>query len=85
MFEFVLGVVGGFVGLLVSILPASPFIGLALNGNVANAIGWLNWIVPVGSMLTLMTLWAAGLLALAIAKKVGELVNKVTGINTMGA
>lgn len=85
MFEFILGVVGGFVGLLISILPASPFIGLSLSGDVGNAIAWLNWVVPVGSMLNLMVLWAAGLLALAIAKKIGELLDKVTGINTLGA
>ena len=60
MIAFLLNMVSGLLSWLSGVLPLSPFAGmsLALSG-VADAIGWLNWVVPVGQMAVLMGVWLA--------------------------
>lgn len=61
MIAFVLTMVSKLVEWLSGILPASPFSGLTLAlGGVADAIGWLNWVVPVGQMATIYAAWLVG-------------------------
>lgn len=64
MIAFLLQLVTGLMSWLSDVLPASPFsdIVLALDG-VGQAIGWLNWLVPVTDMAALFGVW---LLAAAI-------------------
>lgn len=58
MIAFLLNMVSGLLAWLSGVLPHSPFanMSLVLNG-VADAIGWLNWVVPVGDMVALLGVW----------------------------
>lgn len=52
--EFLRSVLGG----LVSLLPQSPF--EQFYGSfqfAAQGLGWLNWFVPVGTLLGIMAVW----------------------------
>lgn len=69
MVALVLELVGAVVSLVVSILPVSPFQSLGVDGIPAQAIGWINWFLPIGNMVTLLSLWAAAILAFRVAKK----------------
>lgn len=64
MLQVVLGLLGKLVDFLTSFLPESPFanLGATLEG-AATGIGWLNWLVPVSSMLGLLSAWLVGLAA----------------------
>lgn len=46
-------VVTTIITLLIQILPMSPFAQLALNEDFTTWLGWLNWIIDVGGMLSL--------------------------------
>lgn len=61
MLSFIISLATGLFGWLAGVLPVSPFSGLsvALSG-FGNALGWLNWLVPVGQMATLYGAWLAG-------------------------
>lgn len=60
MIAFLLRMVGGLFSWLASVLPVSPFSGMSLAlGGMADALGWLNWVVPVGDMLALFLVWLA--------------------------
>lgn len=60
MLSILLSLFGSLLSWLASVLPASPFASLSLSlSGVANALGWLNWVVPVGDMLTLFAAWLA--------------------------
>lgn len=64
MISFLVKLVSGLFQWLGTVLPVSPFTGLSLAlGGVANAIGWLNWVVPVGQIAVLYGVW---LLAAAV-------------------
>lgn len=58
MIAFLLQLVSGLLGWLSDVLPMSPFsgLGLALDG-LSDAIGWLNWLVPVSGILSLFGVW----------------------------
>lgn len=64
MIAFLIGLVTSLMDWLSGVLPASPFSGftLALDG-FSQAIGWLNWLVPVTDIATLFGVW---LLAAAV-------------------
>lgn len=52
--EFLRSVLGG----LMSLLPQSPFQDFySTLGFVGEGLGWLNWFVPVGSLLAIMAVW----------------------------
>lgn len=58
MIAFLLNLVSGLLSWLGSVLPLSPFSGLSLSlSGIADAIGWLNWVVPVGDMAVLLGVW----------------------------
>lgn len=63
MLSFLASLIQGVVGFLVSFLPDSPLraFGDVLEG-VSLGLGWLNWLVPVGPMLAVLTAWLAALL-----------------------
>lgn len=64
MLSFLMGLVRGIVGFLVSVLPVDPLLdSLTLVDEVRTGIGWLNFFIPVGDMLGIFTIWL-GLLVL---------------------
>lgn len=69
MLSFLVGLLHGIFDVLNSLLPSSPFASLA--GSLEGAsmgLGWLNWFVPVGDMLTLFGLWLVALLGWYVAR-----------------
>lgn len=68
MLGFLVGVLGAFYSLLSGVLPQSPFRALQIGADIDTALGWLNWVVPVGDMLSLMGLWLAAILTAFIVK-----------------
>lgn len=77
MLAFLASILGGFVGLLVGVLPLSPFQNIALGDGVDTALGWLNWVFPVGDCFGIFSLWLA---AAVIVGVVSFLVRKAMGV-----
>lgn len=77
MISAIVGFITGILGFLNSILPNSPFTDLLVGTQgLATALGWLNWIVPVGDLmaifaayLAVLLIWAAVDMALGSAGK----------------
>ena len=70
---------------LATMLPASPFRSLTLAQGVATGLGWLNWVIPVGSCVNLMVAWLAALWLSVVVRWVYELVvGKVAAAASMG-
>lgn len=66
MADVIANVVGALVTFLSAILPTSPFAGMSLDmEGIDTAMGWLNWLMPFGEMLTLLGAWVAAGLAWA--------------------
>lgn len=43
---------------LVSLLPQDPFVDVFSGfGALSQGLGWLNWFVPVGALLGIMSVW----------------------------
>ena len=63
MVSALLGIFTGLVGWLASHLPASPLQAVAIGGNgvggftVAQLLAYVNWLIPFGDMLLLLTAW----------------------------
>lgn len=75
MLSFLLDLASGLMSWLAGKLPASPFGGLSLAlSGVGNAIGWLNWVVPVSAMAQLLGVW----LVAALVWQVVQFVTKRT-------
>lgn len=58
----ILGIINKFVGILASILPGSPlrpFIDSLDLSGWETGLGWLNWLVPVGFILEVLSAWLA--------------------------
>lgn len=71
MIEFLNSLLSSFFGLLGNLLPDSPFAEWAtITGDLAQGIGWLNWLVDVGGCLGIFMAWLAVGLAVTIAKLV---------------
>lgn len=77
MLGFLVDFFGGLVSLLTGTLPQSPFQNMSLGSAVGMAIGWLNWLVPVGDMAGVFALWLS---ALILAAVVAFCVKKATGV-----
>ena len=45
-----------------SLLPQSPFKDIIWEINNSDAIAYLNWFIPVGRILQIMSLWLAAIL-----------------------
>lgn len=56
--SFFLSLIGWVVSAVVQVLPRSPFADLDLTLPQQWA-GWINWAVPVGTFITILTAWAA--------------------------
>ena len=63
--DFLRSVLGG----LVSLLPHSPFEQFySLTGLPVQILGWVNWFVPVGTLLGIMTAWLVAIAAYYVYK-----------------
>lgn len=60
MGALVVAIVTGLLALFSAFLPVSPFAGLTLPAEYDTALGWLNWILPVGDMLGMFGVWLSG-------------------------
>lgn len=78
MIAFLVTLLTGLLSWLASVLPTSPFanLSLALSG-VGNALGWLNWVIPVGQMVTLYGVW---LVAAAVWQVVSYVKGRFDGV-----
>lgn len=63
------------ISAVISVLPQSPFANYDWGSFDVTGLHWLNWFVPVGQMLTLLTAWAAAVasyyVVMAILRKAG--------------
>lgn len=63
MISAILGLLTGVIQFFASVLPASPLADLASGSqSISTAIGWLNWLVPVGDFLLLFGAYLAAML-----------------------
>lgn len=68
MIDIILSFLNGILGFLNGILPDSPFTDL-IQGNetMLNALGWLNWLVPISDLLAIFSVYLVALLAFQTA------------------
>ena len=80
MLAVIVGLFDMFMQFLGNVLPESPFSDIALADGVGNMLGWLNWLVPVGQMVTLMGV----VLGILIVAKVAQFIlSKATSISKL--
>lgn len=51
---------------VLNLLPDSPFSGLASEVSSLPYIGWLNWFIPVGAIVTTFGIWVSAVLVLYV-------------------
>lgn len=69
MLDMIVGFLRSVLGGLVSLLPHSPFEQFyGLTGLPAQILGWVNWFVPVGTLLGIMTAWLVAIAAYYVYK-----------------
>lgn len=51
---------------VLDLLPDSPFSDLSSQVSSLPYIGWLNWFVPVGAILSTFTVWVSAILLLYV-------------------
>lgn len=83
MIDFIVNMISGVVGFLTGSLPRSPFSDMSLAQDVTQWLGWLNWLVPMQSMLAtfsiVLTAFVAAKAAVALINtglKAGSIVVK---------
>lgn len=85
MIDVILTLINGVLGFLNSFLPLSPFDSIISNNEyIINALGWLNWLIPVGDMVDILGLYLAALLTWSVADLVLGGFGKVTSF-TVGS
>lgn len=58
MLDMLVGFLRSVLGGIVSLLPQSPFEQFYSTFSLLQTgLGWLNWFVPVGSLLAIMLVW----------------------------
>jgi len=45
------------VDFIMMMLPDSPFVALSKDADIQQVLGWLNWIIPVSSMVAILEVW----------------------------
>jgi len=45
------------VDFIMMMLPDSPFTMLSKDADIQQVLGWLNWIIPVSSMVAILEVW----------------------------
>ena len=79
MLSWISGFLGGIFGWLASVLPNSPFTGIAdgLNG-LTLGLGYLNWFIPIGSFGAVFALYLSVLVVWTVIA--GILDKSITGV-----
>ena len=78
MLSFLADLISGLLGFLNSFLPDSPFRDfLTSTESLQLGLGWLNWFVPIGQMLTFFALYL-GLLVVWVGVRIA--IGKTTQI-----
>ena len=49
-------------GILIAILPASPFPAIISSLEALPMIGYINWFIPVGKLVGILVAWASAIL-----------------------
>lgn len=61
--ETFLNWVNGILGLIFAFLPSSPFQSTIASIEKWDWLHWLNWLVPVGTLITIGELWITAIIA----------------------
>jgi hypothetical protein len=64
MIAILLKVIAWIGSAVVSLLPASPFASLDVQGFGQPYIGWANWFVPFGTLFGIFSAWVAAVVVL---------------------
>lgn len=49
-------------GILIAILPASPFPAIIQSIGELPMLGYINWFIPIGKLVGILTAWASAIL-----------------------
>lgn len=63
---------------LLTVLPVSPFANMRLDGQIQTAVGWLNWIIPVGDMAAMFIAWVGAAMLVAVITFIVENIDRIT-------
>lgn len=81
LIDFIMGGALQFALLLLGLLPAVDVtaLPLAMPQPVADALAALNWFVPVGDLITILSVWVGLVLAVNVALVVMRVVSMASG------
>lgn len=81
LIDFIMGGALQFVLLLLGLLPSVDVASLPLSmpEGVSDALSALNWFVPIGDLLTILSVWIGLVLAVNVAMIVQRLISTVKG------
>lgn len=68
MLTFLVGLFEGLVGVISGVLPESPFVNMSLTAEFDLALGYLNWVLPVGNCLNWFVVWVGLMLTVTLVK-----------------
>lgn len=79
MIEFINQLFGKFGNTLITLLPASPFHGflstISLNQQY---VRYLNWFIPVGTIVTILNAWLLAIAAFYIYKAIAHWIGVIS-------
>lgn len=55
--EFMQGILDGFLDIIVTVLPTSPFREIISTLGEMPFLGYINWFIPVGTFVKIGTVW----------------------------
>lgn len=79
MIEFINQLFGKFGNTLITLLPASPFHGF-LNTISLNQqyVRYLNWFIPVGTIVTILNAWLLAIAAFYVYKAIAHWIGVIS-------
>lgn len=61
MFDFMKEILDKFLNILTALLPVSPFAGIIDNLEALPYLGYINWFIPVGEMVSIAVTWVTAI------------------------
>lgn len=63
LYNNMINFVNSFLGIVIKALPKSPFAEFIANWDPPQYLGWLNWLLPVGQILSVTAIWLTAISA----------------------
>lgn len=69
----------GVIDWILSFLPDNPFSNFNLPGGASEYLGWVNWILPIGNIIKIITAWVGALVVYYLYNIIYKWIKAVNG------